>query len=472
VTPVKHQISLALLVVPFLVGASYCSLHIYHLAQERAALKADYSSINNITYGLLSVDAWKDHLVRIVSNRIDEFELSPEQEKVVQLQIESVLHAVIDKADTIMHQKRKSLKGILRKAVINALVNERKIHEKVPEFATTIVREIKKDENKNKMKELVLSKIKEYGAITYDSSNDVARLEALLAKYGVSDVPTFNANVENHAGALGAELYRLALIEIGIVVVFLSLWAFFMRYRYLHNLLFSASVLLGLIVLVSGLTAPMIEIDARIKEMSFFLLGEKLMFNDQIIFFQSKSIVDVVHILITNGHWDSMVVGVLILIFSILFPLAKLIGSRFYLVGNSGWRTSRFVRFFALKSGKWSMADVYVVAIFMAYIGFKSILDNQLANLNFNTQSLASISTNETTLQPGFMLFICYVIYSLILSSLLEKIKASTTEKVELFSPIHRLIGRKGKRTSNEAEPKTVSAPAGNPDSETYFQQP
>ena len=416
-------------------------MRIYHLANERAAIKADYSSINNITYGLLSVDAWKDHLVRIVSNRIDEFELSAEQEKVVQLQIESVLHAVIDKADTIMHQKRKSLKAMLRKAVINALVNEKKIHERVPEFATTIVREIKKDENKKKMKELVLSKIEEYGAITYDSSNDVARLENLLAKYGVNDVTTFNINVEKRSDVLGAELYKLALIEIGIVFLFMTLWLFFMRYRYLHNFLFSASIVLALIVLVAGLTAPMIEIDARIKEMSFFLLGEKLMFNDQIIFFQSKSIVDVVHVLMTNGHWDSMVVGMLILIFSILFPLAKLIGSRFYLVGNSGWRTSGVVRFFALKSGKWSMADVYVVAIFMAYIGFKSILDNQLANLNFNTQSLASISTNETTLQPGFMLFICYVIYSLVLSSLLEKIKGSEIEKFRLFSPVFRLIG-------------------------------
>ena len=81
------------------------------------------------------------------------------------------------------------------------------------------------------------------------------------------------------------------------------------------------------------------------------------------------------------------------------------------------------MRFFALKSGKWSMADVYVVAIFMAYIGFKSILDNQLGQLNFKTRSLASVSTNETTLQPGFLLFICFVLFGLVLSTILEKIK-------------------------------------------------
>ena len=40
----------------------------------------------------------------------------------------------------------------------------------------------------------------------------------------------------------------------------------------------------------------MIEIDARIKEMSFLLIGERISFEDQVIFFQSKSIVDVVRV--------------------------------------------------------------------------------------------------------------------------------------------------------------------------------
>ena len=71
------------------------------------------------------------------------------------------------------------------------------------------------------------------------------------------------------------------------------------------------------------------------------------------------------------------------------------------------------------------MADVKVVAIFMAYIGFKGILDTQLASLNLKTDSLASISTNETTLQPGFILFVAFVLFGLILSVILQKITAA-----------------------------------------------
>ena len=74
------------------------------------------------------------------------------------------------------------------------------------------------------------------------------------------------------------------------------------------------------------------------------------------------------------------------------------------------------------------MADVNVVAIFMAYIGFKGILDSQLSSLNMQTDSLASISTNETTLQPGFILFVAFVLFGMILSVILQRItKAETT---------------------------------------------
>ncbi len=41
----------------------------------------------------------------------------------------------------------------------------------------------------------------------------------------------------------------------------------------------------------------------------------------------------------------------------------------------------------------------------MAYIGFQGIPDNQLEILNVESESLLSISTNKTSLQPGFLLF-------------------------------------------------------------------
>jgi hypothetical protein len=136
-----------------------------------------------------------------------------------------------------------------------------------------------------------------------------------------------------------------------------------------------------------------------------------------------------VRILIETGKYGSAFVGVLILIFSIVFPIGKLLATKLYLLGNENWRNNKVIQFFAFKSGKWSMADVNVVAIFMAYIGFKGILDSQLSNLNLQTESLASISTNETTLQPGFILFVAFVLFGLILSVILQRITVLETRR-------------------------------------------
>jgi len=405
--------------------AIWSGLQVHTLSDERAEIKKDYSILNNITFGLLSVNAWRDHIVKVVTNRIDDFEFTAEQDKALKYEVSQILHAVINKADSLVDRKQKSLGGKLKKFAIKTLVNEDKIHARVPEFAETIVNELKKPKNKEKVKFIARSKLEEFGTITYDSTNDISRSETILAKYDVPDVPTFNNNSAILLEGLQRRAYFFTYVILGIMILFLIMWWVLRNQRPLHSIFFVISVLLTFVVLFVGLTSPMIEIDARIKEMSFLLIGERISFHDQVIFFQSKSIVDVVRILLETGKYDSAIVGMLILIFSIVFPIGKLLATKCYLLGNEKWRNNKVIQFFAFKSGKWSMADVKVVAIFMAYIGFKGILDTQLASLNLKTDSLASISTNETTLQPGFILFVAFVLFGLILSVILQKITAA-----------------------------------------------
>ena len=413
--------------------AGWSGYQVYTLSNERAEIKKDYSVLNNITYGLLSVNAWRDHMIRVVTHRIDDFELTVEQEKALKFEVSQVLHAVINKADSMLDKEQMTIGGKLKKFAIRTFVKEEKLHAQVPVFAQTIVNEIKKPKNKEKLKFLVQSKMAQYGAITYDSVNDVQRIETIIHKYEAADVAGFNITSQSMLDGLQERTYFYTFVILAIMVMFLVMWWLLRFQKPLYTPLFVISVLLALAVLFVGLTTPMIEIDARIKEMSFILLGENIAFHDQVIFFQSKSIVDVVRILIDTGKYDSAFVGILILIFSIVFPIGKLLATKLYLLGNEKWRANKFIQFFAFKSGKWSMADVNVVAIFMAYIGFKGILDSQLESLNMQTDSLASISTNQTSLQPGFIIFVAFVLFGLILSVILQRITAleGTTQLVK-----------------------------------------
>lgn len=418
-----------LITAALLVIAAFSAFKVYDLSQERAEIKRDYSLLNNITYGLLSVNAWRDHMVRVVTHRIDDFEFTPEQGKALKAEVSEVLHAVINKADSMINAKQKTFKGKIRKVAVKALYNEDKLHKRVPQFSETIVKEITNKKNKERLKFLIQSKLEQFGSITYDSVNDVNRVQVILAKYEASSLEEFNTRADLVLDGLQDSAYFFMFVLLGVLLAFLFLWWLVRDTKVYHTPLFIMSVLLALIVLFAGVTSPMIEIDARIKELTFQLIGEPIQFKDQVIFFQSKSIVDVVHILLETGKYDSIIVGILIMAFSILFPVAKILSTKLYLLGKTKWRHNKVIRFFAFKSGKWSMADVYVVAIFMAYIGFRGILDNQISGLTMKTESLVSLSTSETSLQPGFVLFIGFVLFGLILSEILNRITVREQRK-------------------------------------------
>ena len=66
------------------------------------------------------------------------------------------------------------------------------------------------------------------------------------------------------------------------------------------------------------------------------------------------------------------------------------------------------------------MADVMVVAIFMAFIGFNGILNSQLDQMKKYSETVDLITTNGTSLQPGFYLFFVYVLLAMVFTTLLK----------------------------------------------------
>ncbi|NOQ35095.1 MAG: paraquat-inducible protein A, partial [Methylococcaceae bacterium] len=181
-------------------------------------------------------------------------------------------------------------------------------------------------------------------------------------------------------------------------------------------LLSACLLLLGL-----GVVTPMIEIEAQISKLEFQLLGEAVNFSEQVVYYQNKSITDVVLLLLQNTKPQVILVGCLIFLFSIIFPLLKLICSAIYYYDLKGLKSNAWIKFFALKSGKWSMADVWVVALFMAYMGFDGLVGSQLAQLEqASTGNMKVLTTNGTELKAGFYLFLAFCLSSLFLAVRIE----------------------------------------------------
>jgi hypothetical protein len=174
-------------------------------------------------------------------------------------------------------------------------------------------------------------------------------------------------------------------------------------------------------LLTAGVTTPMIDLEAKITKMSFVLIGHPIHFENQVLYFQSKSILDVFWIMITHKEIQMKFVGVLMITFSVFSPLLKLVSSVGYYYNYHQARKNPVINFFVLKSGKWSMADVMVIAIFMAYIGFNGIITSQFGQLSSASQELVILTTNGTSLQPGYYLFLAYTLLALFLSGFLTR---------------------------------------------------
>ena len=144
------------------------------------------------------------------------------------------------------------------------------------------------------------------------------------------------------------------------------------------------------VCLLLGLAAPMLTIIAQ-RDMA--VLG------NVVLQFETKSILGTVRDLFAHG---SVFVALLLALFSIVVPVLKLMVSMFVLGTRSGRAHDSCMRFLRA-IGKWSMTDVFVVAILLAF----------LAN-----------SSNELTdahLGPGLYFFAAYGLMSMIGGTLLAR---------------------------------------------------
>jgi len=118
-------------------------------------------------------------------------------------------------------------------------------------------------------------------------------------------------------------------------------------------------------------------------------------------YFQSKSVIDLINVLLESKNY---VVAVSIFGFSVLVPFIKLTLSVLLLLSRP-FRESGLVKKTVGRIGKWSMADVFVVATFLSYLSF--------SNMN------SGIDTEAKTL-VGLYFFLAYCILSIASSQFIE----------------------------------------------------
>lgn len=406
----------SVLLVLLALALTVCSLLVHNVEQQSHQLKADEMELSSINYGLFNPDRWKDAIKAIVAQEIITFKIEGKDRVVVKEQLEKAMRQVLDELRRTVDDHDHGVKGTLRKAVMNAVVPMDAIRADIPEYAESVLDELDKPANREKLKGFALDQLDSLAAET-SGKIDMHLHDRIMARYGFTDPKAGIASLRHDRAVLEntRTAYGWAILGLIVLMVVLMLIREAPRKLDLAVLLLSATVLL-----VTALLMPMIDIEARITSFKLVVLGGPITFSDQVLFYESRSILQVIWLLLEDRDPALMLVAVLVFCFSVAFPFTKLILS-FTSVLRNKLPKSKVLRFFVLKSAKWSMADVLVVAMFMTYLGFNGLVNSQLAQLRDLSSSIHIMTTNRSALELGFYLFTGFVLLGLVISALMER---------------------------------------------------
>jgi Paraquat-inducible protein A len=398
----------------------------YRICTESAYLqyqKYDEANLNHMKYGIFNVNAWKDKMASIIVAEIEEFQINNKNKQDMTKHVEGQLTTMIEKFNNqIKEENKNSTKGWIKQKLINAFVDVEKIKQSVPEYADTIVQEMTDKDSQKKLKQVIKERVSKYLDKTFEPY-DVSEVNSIIERTGQKNKEEAAAFLAKTVQPKIEELFRLTWILLGLSALLFLSSSLFKQIPTSH---FLVCVVTLLLLLYAGVTCPMIDMIARIANFHFMLFGHKVEFLNQIVYYQSKSILDVFWILMEDPAIEMKCVGVLMILFSIVFPVIKIVCSLFYYFNVASSQQNAVVRFFVLKSGKWSMTDVMIVAILMAYIGFNGMVTTQFNVIRAAIPQFELISHNDTTLQIGFYIFLVHVLLAMMLAALIEQKPKST----------------------------------------------
>jgi len=393
-----------------LFASVFSSYKTYESEQIQQQYKNDLIELSSIEYGLLNVDKWESVLADIIALKLEDFSDDEMDKKELKKNVSALLKTLIDDYEKTTQKKNS---GGLFASVKNSLYASAfdGIREDIPALTDKVMLFLDVKNNKDGIKEYIVLLLKKYTEGTF-SRTDYSTVESIIKQHeGETNENTVTIlrqklKEQNESNILHKSILTVAFFSF-ICVFFFSKTV--SKTDYLLGVLFS------FLLLFLGITLPMIEIDARISEMSFSFLNESISFKDQVLFYKSKSIYQVVTLMMSQHKFNLIAVGSLIFLFSVLFPITKLISSILYLV-NKKLKNSKIIQFFIFKTGKWSMADVFVIAIMMAFIGFEGIISSQLNQLETIYESVNILTTNNSNVLFGFFSFTAFVIVSIAIS--------------------------------------------------------
>lgn len=392
----------------------------------RRVLRTDLAEIEHARYGILSADQWRAIIGPMLNAQVDKLDLAG-QSKSLRPMVERSLYALLDniKAQMTSPPKGKSSGIPIRPnaMLVNMIVASLRPH--VPEYTNVVMAELAKPQTQKSFKDSIRGVLDDGVKNTFGNT-DMSTYNAILKRYGCSSGTACDGTISKQIEAADKKLTRDYLI-----VLVSAAFAFILLLPGRRALSRGAVVVLMLYcitMLAGGVFSPMLEVEVRVTKIDATLLGTPIEFRDQSLYYRSKTVFEVFQTLMEMGRPEMTVVGILVILFSVVFPALKMLALGAALFRPALLRTSRVVKILAFDLSKWSMADVMALAIFMSFVAFNGVIGSAWDGVRGmpNVQQLR-IPTDSSKILPGYYLFIGFCVSSILLSRKLQRGIASNS---------------------------------------------
>ncbi|HWE86225.1 MAG TPA: paraquat-inducible protein A [Terracidiphilus sp.] len=420
----SHWFDLRLIAgVILLVPAIWFSWKTIDGLAARRLLRTDLAEITHARYGILSADQWRGIIGPILEAQVDKLDLKG-QSKSLRRMVERSLYALLDNIKTQMTAPKAKASGVPGNAMlVNMVVASLRPH--VPEYTSVVMAELAKPQTQKSFRDSIRDVLADAVKNTFGST-DMTTYNAILRRYGCSSGAACEETLGKQIAQADSTLNRDYLIVLAsAALAFILLMA---GRRTLSRGAVVVLMLFSIAMLVGGVLSPMLEVEVHVTRLDATLLGTPIEFQDQSLYYRSKTVLEVFQTLIQMGRPEMTLVGVLVILFSVVFPALKMLALGACLFRPALLRTNRLVKLLAFELSKWSMADVMVLAIFMSFVAFNGVIGSGLEGLRGmpNVQQVL-IPTNASKILPGYYLFIGFCVSSIILSKKLEHGFASSS---------------------------------------------
>ncbi len=391
----------------------------------RRLLRTDLAEITHARYGILSADQWRGIIGPMLNAQADKLDLKG-QSKTLRPMVERSLYALLDNIKTQMtspNAKAGGKPGGGNTMLVNMIVASLRPH--VPEYTNVVMAELAKPETQRSFRDSIRSVLADAVKNTF-SSTDMTTYSAILNRYGCAEGTVCEEALRKQIGDVDTKLTRYYLIVLASAALgFILLMA---GRSVLSRGAVAVLMLFCITMLAGGVLSPMLEVEVRVTKLDATLLGTPIEFRDQSLYYRSKTVLEVFQTLMQMGRPEMTLVGVLVILFSVVFPALKMLALGTCLFRPALLRTNRVVKVLAFDLSKWSMADVMVLAIFMSFVAFNGVIGSALGGLHEvpNIQQVL-IPTNASNILPGYYLFIGFCVGSIFLSKKLERGIASSS---------------------------------------------